>query len=205
MSLRALAPVLLLGLGMPGAANAAGDDYATMLAWLTDSRIDGQALSAAQGSIKLNQAAGDLNLQLNAHALASGRQATTAIRAGAVSEDNLTLADAPLHARAALAGSALAGASGIASVNQASGQANAQLNALGLAVSATPATALQAPADNRRGSAQALRRTDSAGLRQALVGADALRGFAGVMQLNQIAGSSNVVENRLGLHVQTGP
>ena len=33
----------------------------------------------------------------------------------------------------------------------------------------------------------------------------ALRGYAGVLQLNQIAGSFNAVENRLGLHVQTGP
>jgi len=38
-----------------------------------------------------------------------------------------------------------------------------------------------------------------------MVGAQALRGYSGVLQLNQIAGSLNVVENRLGLHVQTGP
>ena len=49
------------------------------------------------------------------------------------------------------------------------------------------------------------RRLTAAGVREAMVGAQALRGYSGVLQLNQIAGSLNVVENRLGLHVQTGP
>lgn len=186
---------------LPTAARA-GDDYAAMLAFLTHSRIDGQALSGAQGSIKVNQAAGDLNTQLNAHALASGQVAQADVHATAVSHDNRIDANAPMHARAELAGGALANASGLASVNQASGQGNGQVNAVGVVAAEQPIP-MQAPAP----AAQRLpgRPAAALGQRHAVVAADALRGFAGVLQLNQIAGSSNVVENRLGLHVQTGP
>ena len=193
---------LLLAISLWAPQALAQDAYAAMLGWLTDSRIDGQALSGAQGSIKLNQAAGDLNAQLNAHALARGQNALSQVDATATQSGNAYQGPADGQARATLAGSALAGASGLASINQASGQANGQANLVGLSQGqgspqlAAPRSA-PLPAADARGRA--------ALLRHAAVEADALRGFSGVLQLNQIAGSSNVVENRLGLHVQTGP
>lgn len=193
---------LLLATSLWAPQALAQDAYAAMLGWLTDSRIDGQALSGAQGAIKLNQAAGDLNAQLNAHALARGQSALSQVNASATQSGNTYQSPADGQARATLGGNALAGASGLASINQASGQANAQANLVGLSqgqgspqLAAAPSSRL--PVTAARGRA--------ALLRHAAVEADALRGFSGVLQLNQIAGSSNVVENRLGLHVQTGP
>ena len=209
---RSGACLLALGLCLPGLAlaqttAAPADGYSQMLGYLTNSRLDGQVLAGANGSIKLNQAAGDLNLQYNGHALASGPQAQTALQVQQRGDDHINL-DTPLLARAELSGQVLQGGSGLASINQASGQANAQRNLVGVVAAAQlahsqepaqAATPLPAPGNT------SARRLTAAGVREAMVGAQALRGYSGVLQLNQIAGSLNVVENRLGLHVQTGP
>lgn len=200
----AVALGLLPALALAQASTA--DPYSQMLAYLTHSRLEGQVLAGASGSIKLNQAAGDLNRQYNGHALATGRQAGVQLAITQHGNDPLAT-DTPLHARAELAGQVLAGASGLASLNQASGQANDQANAVAVAVSgsagqvqpsALPVQTLPLPASPAQ-------RPAAAGIRQALVAGDALRGYAGVLQLNQIAGSFNAVENRLGLQLQAGP
>ena len=204
MSVRAAAVAVLTMLlpGVAAAQSATADGYSQMLAYLTHSRLDGQVLAGASGSIKLNQAAGDLNRQYNGHALASGGQAAVQVAINQRGDDRLA-ADTPLQARAELDGQVLAGGSGLASINQVSGQANDQANAV--AVVASPQRPLSQALLPAVPTAVALRRPSAAGLRQATLGADALRGYAGVLQLNQIAGSFNAVENRLGLHVQTGP
>lgn len=204
MSVRAAA-VAVLALLLPGLAaaqSATADGYSQMLDYLTHSRLDGQVLAGASGSIKLNQAAGDLNRQYNGHALASGDQAAVQLAINQRGGDRLAT-DTPLQARAELDGQVLAGGSGLASINQVSGQANDQANAV--AVVASPQPPLSQALLPAVPTAVAMRRPSAAGLRQATLGADALRGYAGVLQLNQIAGSFNAVENRLGLHVQTGP
>lgn len=209
---RSGACLLALGLCLPGLAlaqttAAPADGYSQMLGYLTNSRLEGRVLAGATGSIKLNQAAGDLNLQYNGHALASGPQAQTALQVQQRGDDRIN-PQTPLLARAELSGQVLQGGSGLASINQASGQANAQRNLVGVVAAAQlahsqepaqAATPLPAPGNT------SARRLTAAGVREAMVGAQALRGYSGVLQLNQIAGSLNVVENRLGLHVQTGP
>ena len=199
-----VALLLLPGLALAQASTA--DGYSQMLAYLTHSRVDGRVLAGASGSIKLNQAAGDLNRQYNGHALASGNQAGVQLAIAQHGDDRVA-ADTPLHARAELAGQVLSGASGLASLNQASGQANGQANAVAVTVAGSACLAEQpaglVPA--RPVPASTTPRPAAAGIRQALVAGDALRGYAGVLQLNQIAGSFNAVENRLGLQLQTGP
>lgn len=196
----ALLPPLVL------AQASSADSYSQMLAYLTHSRLDGRVLAGASGSIKLNQAAGDLNRQYNGHALASGRQAGVQLAIAQHGDDRVAT-DTPLQARAELAGQVLSGASGLASLNQASGQANGQANTVAVAVSGTAGQTEQTAGlvHALPASAPVTQRPAPAGIRQALVAGDALRGYAGVLQLNQIAGSFNAVENRLGLHVQTGP
>lgn len=180
-------------------AMASGDGYEQMLGYLTSSRISDQALAGAQGSIKLNLAAGDLNAQHNAHALAIGKRAVAGVASDQPRSDNRY--QAPDQSHAHIGGQVLAAGSGVASINQASGSGNAQLNALGSALGA------QAQASVQHGplpQAPALR-TAAQGIRRAAIEASALRGFEGVLQINQIAGSANLAENRLGLLVQTGP
>lgn len=206
-------PAVLLGVCAMGAAvqacaQSAPDSYAGMLSYLsTNSRIDGDALSGASGSIKVNQAAGDLNLQANLHSLANGRQADADVHARQQGQSNVF--HAPMQAAASIGGNALAGASGIASINQASGGGNTELNA----VSATlAAQGIREASDDAMASSAALASAgeqpvanDPRTSRRVGVEASALRGFDGVLQLNQIAGSGNATENRLSLSVQGTP
>ncbi len=196
------------GGGVPAGAQSAPDSYAGMLSYLsTNSRIDGNALAGADGSIKVNQAAGDLNLQANLHSLANGARANADVRARQQGQSNLF--NAPMQASASIGGNALAGASGIASINQASGGGNTELNA----VSATlAAQGIREASDDAMASSAALASAgeqpvanDPRASRRVGVEASALRGFDGVLQLNQIAGSGNATENRLSISVQGGP
>jgi hypothetical protein len=187
---------------------AQADDYSGMLAYLDVARIDGHALAGANGAIAVNQAAGDLNLQANLHGIATGERADVSIGNRQLRAGNRVLS-APAHATAVIDGNALAGASGIASINQASGIANTTLNV----VSATLArqgiresddTALAAEGSALAGRDDAGRGV-ATGTRSAGVTSTALRGFDGVLQLNQIAGSGNDTANVLGLVVQDRP
>ncbi|AWH18298.1 hypothetical protein C1922_13825 [Stenotrophomonas sp. ZAC14D2_NAIMI4_7] len=199
--------LLLVVLLLP--ATALADDYSGMLAYLDIARIDGRALAGASGAIAVNQAAGDLNIQANLQGMASGDQANVAVAARQQRGGNVVLS-APLQASAHIAGEALAGASGIASINQASGIANTTLNV----VSATLARqgiresddAALAAADIASAGGQGDTGDGvAAGIRSVGVASTALRGFDGVLQLNQIAGARNDTANVLTMAVQGNP
>ncbi|PJL07428.1 hypothetical protein [Stenotrophomonas maltophilia] len=205
--MKALHGLLLLLAAAPWATRA--DDYSGMLAYLDVARIDGHALAGASGAIAVNQAAGDLNLQANLRGIAHGGLADVAISAQQLQRGNRVLS-APMEASALIGGNALAGASGIASINQASGIANTTVNV----VSATLArqgiresddTALAAEGSALAGGRDDAGRGVATGTRCAGVASTALRGFDGVLQLNQIAGSGNDTANVLGLVVQDRP
>ncbi len=205
--MKALHGLLLLLAAAPWATRA--DDYSGMLAYLDVARIDGHALAGATGAIAVNQAAGDLNVQANLRGIAKGDRADVAIKARQLQQGNRVLSG-PLQATAFIGGDALAGASGIASINQASGIANTTLNV----VSATLArqgiresddTALAAEGSALAGGRDDAGRGVATGTRSAGVTSTALRGFDGVLQLNQIAGSGNDTANVLGLVVQDRP
>jgi len=116
----------------------------------------------------------------------------------------------PLQASAHIEGQALNGASGIASINQASGIANTTLNV----VSATLARQGIRETDDAGLAASDIASTGgqgdtgdgvAAGTRSDGVSTSALRGFDGVLQLNQIAGARNDTANVLGMVVQGNP
>ena len=198
--------LVLAALALSPVVSAGDDDYATMLGYLTSSRIDGQALQGAEGNIALNQAAGDLNSQANLRAFASGEAAQATIDARQHRRDNHT--DMPLAAVAAIGGHALSGAHGLVSINQVSGSANAQLNA----VAATLAS--QGIRETTDGSLSAAVSASAAvqptaqsgeGTRSVSVAAGAMQGLRGVLQLNQTAGSGNATGNILSLSVSELP
>ena len=187
----------------------AADDYPEMLAYLADSRMDGRAFAGASGALAINLAAGDFNQQATVRGIAVGTRATASTRA--LQQRAGDHATAPTQASAVIAGEALAGASGIASINQASGNRNAMSNMVAMSLaqrgiretdddsslSSSFASAGQQHV-SEAGSANTVRRT-------AAVEATALQGFDGVLQLNQIAGSGNDIGNVLTMSVQTGP
>ena len=202
----------LIGLALLAAGTAVGgvrasDSYADMLGYLAQTRIDGQALSGSRGAIAVNMSAGDLNQQANLRAIAVGANAQAQVDLRQRSENDQY--DAPVHASATIGGSALSGAGGIASINQASGSGNAEFNAVSLALAEqgireTPDNLLSTSA-----SASAERQTvpgpaGRTASRNVAVEATALRGFEGVLQLNQIAGSANETGNVLTLSIVPG-
>ncbi len=188
---------------------AQADDYSGMLAYLDVARIDGRALAGANGAIAVNQAAGDLNLQANLRGIATGERAGVSITNRQLQGGN-RVPSAALHATAVVDGSALAGASGIASINQASGIANTTLNVVsatlaGQGIRETDDAALAAEGSALAGGRDGTGHGVATGTRSAGVTSTALRGFDGVLQLNQIAGSGNDTANVLGLVVQDRP
>lgn len=197
-----------LALLSPG-ASAGDDDYAAMLGYLTSSRLDGHALQGAEGSVAVNLAAGDLNSQANLRAFASGPDAQAQIDARQRLRGNQ--ANAPLEASAAIAGHVLAGAHGLVSINQASGSANTQLNAVAAALASqgirettdgSLSAAVSASAEVQPGVEAGV---PGEGTRSASVAAGAMEGFRGVLQLNQTAGSGNATGNILSLSVSEPP
>ncbi len=188
-----------------------GDDYGAMLSYLNHSRIDGRALAGANGAITVNMVAGDLNQQANLMGIANGERASVQVDARQQQAGNRRLGDTAMDASASIGGQALNGASGVASINQASGHGNATLNV----VTATLAQqgiresndeALAAPGTLASAGGQgAVNSGRSAGTRRVAVEASALQGFDGVLQLNQIAGYGNATANQLSISVQSTP
>ena len=113
-------------------AHAGDDSYAMMLGYLANTRIDGNAFRGTSGATAVNMAAGDLNQQANLRAFASGSAA--AIQSRQLQRDNHD--DRPLAASVGIGGQAFAGGNGLASINQASGSSNAQLNAVAAVLTA---------------------------------------------------------------------
>ncbi len=205
--MKALHGLLLLLAAAPWATRA--DDYSGMLAYLDVARIDGHALAGANGAIAVNQAAGDLNVQANLRGIAKGDRADVAINTRQLQQGNRVLSG-PLQATAFIGGDVLAGASGIASINQASGIANTTLNVVSATLARqgireTDDTALAAEGSALAGGRDDTGRGVATGIRSAGVASTALRGFDGVLQLNQIAGNGNDTANVLGLVVQDRP
>jgi hypothetical protein len=95
----------------------------------------------------------------------------------------------------------------VLSINQASGSGNAEINAIALAAAdqgireATDASLADDVSASAGGQASRNPRPSVGGSRNAAVESSALRGFQGVLQLNQVAGSDNVTGNALQLSV----
>lgn len=203
---------LPFGAGAQSQPQAGDDGYAGMLGYLTGTRITDQAFRGASGAIAINMAAGDGNLQLNQRAVAVGPTAGATALARQVLQDNTF--DAPDVAVASIEGDALAGAAGLVSINQASGHGNVEANLVTAALAAQGIreaadgllSAVGASVEERGAAATAadVAREDAA-MRAASVSGSALRGFSGVLQLNQVAGSGNAVDNRFALSVGNGP
>lgn len=203
-----LACVALLGCALALPALAQQDDYDAMLGYLAaSSRIDGRALAASSGAVRINQAAGDLNLQANLQGLAVGQQA--AVHLTSIQRSENDRATPPLQATVAIAGAALSDANGLYAINQVAGSGNAQFNAVAATLAqlgiheagdAAMAVGTAIPAG---GTPSPLDQPGS--LRKVEVSASAMQGFRGVMQLSQIAGSGNETGNRLEISVHGGP
>jgi len=190
-------------------AHADNDDYAEMLGYLASTRIDGNAMRGTSGASAVNMAAGDFNQQASVRAIATGG-GTTSVQASQQQHGNK--ANAPDIASASIGGNAYAGGNGLASINQASGNSNAQLNlvAASLAKQGIRETTDDALSTDMSASAGGHHPTEGnqaskGGSLSVAVESSAMHGYQGVMQLNQSAGSDNVTSNQLMLSLPASP
>jgi len=186
------------------AQQAPGDDYTGMLRYLTDTHIDGQALSGASGVIGVNMAAGDFNQQANLRLFAVGPMVRLQVQAIQMQRNNL--APSPDSASASIGGSALNGVRGVLSINQASGSGNTELNVVSAALATQgireAGDAWFATAFASAGGTVSPAPPDASGReRHVAVESTALRGAVGVVQINQVAGAANATANVLRLSV----
>ena len=186
-----------------------GDGYADMLDYLASTRIDGRAFVDASGAVGANLAAGDHNLQANLRSFASGGQAGS-IASARQQHDNNHIGT-PTHASATIGGVAFGHASGLVSINQASGSGNAETNLVAAALAhqgireSTDGSLLSAVSASAGGQASPNPDVARPGTRNVAVESTAMQGFEGILQLNQIAGSGNSISNQLALSVEGHP
>lgn len=202
-----LLPVALLLSLLGSPAHAQDDDYGAMLGFLDTSRIDGDVMRGSSGASAVNLAAGDFNQQATLRAFASG--GTVSIRSLQRQLDNRS--NGPYAASASIGGAAYVDGRGLASINQASGSGNAQLNAVAAAMSlqgirettddTLSAVVTASAGEQHPGSSTA----SDGGARNVAVESSAMQGYQGVMQLNQAAGSGNATGNQLLLSVSSSP
>lgn len=185
---------------------ASGDSYAGMLSYLDSNTISGNVAQGAQGISSVNTAAGDANQQANLHAFAQGVHAQALLLARQHTYSDAAV-DASLQASATIGGNAYDHGRGIASINQASGNGNTQLNGVAGQLAsqgireATDGTLSATVSASAGGQPSSNLHAQAGGTRNVTVDPSAMEGFDGVMQLNQVAGSGNASDNVLLMSV----
>lgn len=153
-----------------------------------------------QGSLNVNQAAGDLQQQTNARAIAIGTEANASTR---INQKLRTQVDPAMNARASIQGNAFSNGNGALGVNQSAGAANQQANAMRLTISAQPLSMDDSALSQQ--NVALVKGSDSAGPtlgnRQVNTDDQAFTGSRGLIQLNQSAGVGNRMGNTLSVRV----
>ena len=153
-----------------------------------------------QGNFSVNQAAGDLQQQANARAIATGREAAASTQ---IRQRQQSIVDPNMGASASIQGDAFSHGSGALGVNQSAGASTQQANALRISLSTQPqsiddSVLLQQNVALINSSDPA---DTSPGYRQVTTGDQAFTGSRGVIQLNQSAGVGKQTANTLSVRV----
>ncbi|CAJ0887187.1 hypothetical protein R77567_03914 [Ralstonia sp. LMG 32965] len=190
--------VAVLGAAATGAACAQSAPVSAV--------IDGDAAANTAGRVAVNQASGAGNVQANVAAVSTGE-------ASVVSSQFVGRVRSGVSASSRLGGASFNGAAGLVSINQASGAGNAQVNAAVIAPNASVVQQqshhIEPLADSAlSGVAAQSRRQDAApaaeARQDASIASTALRNTSGVVQVNQTAGTGNVVSNVFVLRPPAG-
>lgn len=156
---------------------------------------------AYQGSLMLNQAAGDSQQQANARAVAIGDRANASTPVTQLIEQ-LPPSQAGISANARIEGSSFSRGNGLLGVNQSAGNSNQQINAFRMAAGVPEGLddsvlAQQSVAPSTISGAV----EPQSGERLVSVDDRAFASSRGVVQLNQSAGVGNRSINNLGIRV----
>ena len=197
---------LLLGLMGCTAMQVIADPVPQVQHYSTQAVIQDMALEGSSGVIGVNIAAGNSNAQLNARALAVSFGQGVASASVHAAQRVQVPGDAPDSAVSLIQGSAFSNASGMISVNHASGVANAQVNdiAIGFAIGGVAVTEseLSLTVTGQPGGQSGREQIQQH--REAAISGSAFEGASGVVQINQLAGSGNATSNSFGLTVSVG-
>lgn len=165
------------------------------------------AMSAISGVVTVNMTAGDGNVQQNSTALAKSRGLSLAnIKASQYAEPGSREFYQQLSAE--IGSKALAGVTGVAMINQSSGNSNAQFNGAAIAVGNLGAIAViqlgDAGLSDYSSGALGHKSDEEQGITDAKVSIapDAFVGTKGVVMINQVAGNNNVTSNGFTLSIQ---
>lgn len=153
-----------------------------------------------QGTLMLNQAAGDSHQQVNARAIAPGAMPSVRVEQH---REGLPAEHMPGSMRADIHGNAFTGGSGVLGINQSAGAANQQINGFRVGAGVRPdslddsslaqSAVLPSSPSSAAGSRQGGRQVD--------IDDQAFADSRGVVQLNQAAGVGNRMVNNLGIRI----
>jgi hypothetical protein len=164
--------------------------------YITESVIDGAALSNVHGRISVNMAAGDANRQINSAALAINQEGglATAISASHQVIES-TIATPTILSTALIDNHAFAGSVGAISINQTSGALNSQVNGLAFALG-SGVESVSASELSETNSGRGLTDVElTTGTKTAKIANTAFVESRGLIQINQSAGSKNKTAN----------
>lgn len=179
----------------------------TLPAYIDQSVIGGNVMAGASGALAVNQAAGDMNQQVNAAAIAYNPQGGASAQTGIVQSSTNTRGSLPNVAATSIEGSAFANTSGVLAVNQASGFANSQANSTAIAIGINGVVITDSVLAETVPAAGGLVKAgnEQASTREVSVSETAFQNAQGVVQLNQTAGSGNSSANSFGLRLSVEP
>jgi len=169
--------------------------------------VGNQAFLQSHGAIGVNMAAGDANAQMNARVLSinAGQRRSNAVLSTRQLLDGAPLPE-PETTVSHIGSGAFAGASGLISVNQASGAANLQFNGalIGLGIDGSVTTDSLLAATNSGTQANSPLLQDGSRVRVTHIGDGAFKNTKGLVQINQLAGVKNITSNNFTLSILLG-
>lgn len=160
--------------------------------------IAGSVLSGARGVVGVNEAAGTGNAQVNSVAIGSGKT-TASVRQSVAGGWG-----ASGTGSAAIGGQAFSAFAGILSVNQVSGNHNAQANTVAVSRNWQPLPSQALGEVAAHVSQDRLARSDAPVKGRATISPDAFKGATGVVQVSQVVGAANRVANHVSLNISVG-
>lgn len=186
----------LLVLALFSCASAWADSSTPVI----DSAVIDNSGQQYSGNLSVNQAAGDLQQQINSRAIAIGPQAQASNHLAQALKGRV---DPALDAKAAILGNSFSHGSGVVGVNQSAGANNQTINALRISLSAGPQSVDDSVLSQQNVTLiPSSGATNSAsGSRQVVTSDQAFTGSRGVVQLSQSAGVGNQIANTLSIRV----
>ncbi|MDV2857273.1 hypothetical protein [Oceanimonas sp. CAM02] len=166
---------------------------------LNSSILESNSLNSIKGSLGLNMAAGDNNIQVNLKSISADDHASSSIRSYT---HNRTLTESSSGALVEIHKNSLNNSHGLISVNQVAGGGNSQLNSMAIAFGKNAIVSNELLIGINTHSESSTPAESDNSIKNVRLSQNSLKGSSGAIQLNQIAGNGNVAVNRISAPVR---